>query len=334
MASISTRMRAPNVTDRLRRQITRLLVERRDSLTAGTVRFVCSDDDVDPDSGARLSRLLVQLLEYAVRDSQLDTQDTFVAELRRIALQQALSTAQLFTFVYLAERTALDQLAMGDAIGTNRKCWPLVEQAIRRASFDVIAAYVHGLDVVSTAGITDRLTTLYTRPIFDAALAKELERARRFGHHVSLILFDVDRLSDVNREHGHGVGDRILERLGVLIRQYFRQHDWVALHSEDSIGVLLSYTDGATANELAERVRTTVEQRLAFTDRTNRPVTVTVSAAVVHVPPPVDDAVSPGSLMAEAETAVRRAKGAGRNRVERCRPSGGAFQGAVDRTGS
>jgi diguanylate cyclase (GGDEF)-like protein len=333
MASISTRMRAPNVTDRLRRQITRLLVERRDSLTASTVRFVRSGDDVDPDSEMRLSRLLVQLLEYAVRDGQLDTQEAFVAELRRIALQRALSTAQLFTFVYLAERTALDELATGDAIGANRKCWPLVEQAIRRASFDVVAAYAHGL-VVSTAGITDRLTTLYTRPIFDAALAKELERARRFGHHVSLILFDVDRLSDVNREHGHGVGDRILERLGVLIRQYFRQHDWVALHSEDSIAVLLSYTDGTTANELAERVRTTVEQRLAFTDRTNRLVTVTVSAAVVHVTPPVDDAVTPESLMAEAETAVRRAKGAGRNRVERCRPSGGELEGAIGRTGS
>jgi PleD family two-component response regulator len=47
-------------------------------------------------------------------------------------------------------------------------------------------------------------------------------------------------------------------------------------------------------------------------------VTITVSAAVVHVPPPVDDALSPESLMAAAETAVRRAKGAGRNRVERC----------------
>ena len=64
--------------------------------------------------------------------------------------------------------------------------------------------------------------------MFDAVLAKELERAGRFGDAVSLILFDVDRLSTINKQHGYGVGDRMLERLGILIRQYFRQHDWVA----------------------------------------------------------------------------------------------------------
>ena len=104
-------------------------------------------------------------------------------------------------------------------------------------------------------------------------LAKEVERAGRFGYPISLILFDVDQLSAINQEHGYGVGDKILERLGILIRQYFRQHDWVARHSEDSIAVLLTRTDADDASELAERVRATVEERLGFTDhRTDRPV--------------------------------------------------------------
>ena len=145
-----------------------------------------------------------------------------------------------------------------------------------------------------------------------------LERAGRFGYSVSLILFDVDHLSALNKQHGYGVGDKILERLGILIRQYFRQHDWVARHSEDSIVVLLTRTDAEHASGLAERVRATVEERLGFTDhRTDRQVTVTLSAAVINVRVAVGDVIDPERLLADAETAVERAKRHGRNRVER-----------------
>jgi len=154
--------------------------------------------------------------------------------------------------------------------------------------------------------------------MLDAVLAKELERAGRFGDAVSLILFDVDRLSTINHEHGYGVGDKILERLGILIRQYFRQHDCVARHSEDSIAVLLTRTDAQHATELAERVRSTVAERLGFTDhRNDRAVAVTVSAAVVNLKVAIGDIVDPERLLTDAELAVERAKNQGRNRVER-----------------
>src|SRR4029077_4949587 len=94
------------------------------------------------------------------------------------------------------------------------------------------------------------------------ARPRDLARAGRYGYPMSLILFDVDRLSAINQEHGYGVGDKILERLGILVRQYFRQHDWVARYFEDAIAVLLSRTDAAHATDLAERVRATVEDRL------------------------------------------------------------------------
>ena len=172
-----------------------------------------------------------------------------------------------------------------DTIGATSEPWPLVAQLVRRASFDLLAAYTERAQLEpSDAAIIDKLTTLYTRPLFDAVLAKELERAGRFGYPISLILFDVDRLSAINQEHGYGVGDKILERLGILIRQYFRQHDWVARYSEDSIAVLLSRTDAEHASSLAERVRATVEERLGFTDhRSDRAVPVTLSAAVINV---------------------------------------------------
>jgi diguanylate cyclase (GGDEF)-like protein len=114
------------------------------------------------------------------------------------------------------------------------------------------------------------------------------------------------------------VGDKILERLGIMIRQYFRQHDWVARHSEDSIAVLLTRTDADAASGLTEQLRAAVEERLEFTDhRTDRPVRVTVSAAIVNVNVNVGDTIDAERLLADVETAIDRSKQRGRNRVER-----------------
>jgi two-component system, cell cycle response regulator len=226
---------------------------------------------------------------------------------------------RLFTFAYLIERTTLDELALDERLGATSEPWPVVAQLVRRASFDMLAAYTERAQLEpSDAAIIDKLTTLHTRPLLDAVMAKEVERAGRFGYEISLILFDVDHLSAINQEHGYGVGDKILERLGIMIRQYFRQHDWVARHSEDSIAVLLSRTDAEHASELAEKLRATVEERLGFTDhRTERPVPVTLSAAVINLKVNVGDVVDPERLLADAEAAVERAKQNGRNRVER-----------------
>jgi GGDEF domain-containing protein len=157
-----------------------------------------------------------------VREGRVDARDGFVADLHRLALERSLPVERLFTFVYLLERTVLDELALSEKIGATTEPWPLAAQLVRRASFDLLAGYTARAQLdPSDAAITDRLTTLYTRPMFDAVLAKELERAGRFGYPVSLILFDVDRLSAINKQHGYGVGDRVLERLGILVRQYF-----------------------------------------------------------------------------------------------------------------
>jgi diguanylate cyclase (GGDEF)-like protein len=258
-------------------------------------------------------------MAMAVREGRVDSRSGFIADLNRVGLERTLSAERLFSFVYLLERTIMDELALSDTIGATSEPWPVVAQIIRRASFDLLAAYTERLqqEPAETA-IIDRLTTLYTRVMLEAVLAKEVERAGRFGYPMSLILFDVDHLSTINKAHGYGVGDRILERLGILIRKYFRQHDWVARHSEDAIAVLLPLTEADNASGLAERVRATVEERLGFTDhRTDEAVQVTVSAAVVNIEMSVGDVIDPDRLMADAEAAVERAKQLGRNRVER-----------------
>jgi diguanylate cyclase (GGDEF)-like protein len=310
-----------HVQDDLRHQTASVLLERVGSITADTVAIFpySGAEALDGEYCQRLGLLLAQLLAFAVRDGRLDARGGFVADLHRVGLERALSVERLFTFAYLTERAALDELALDQAIGATSEPWPLVAQLVRRASFDLLAAYTeHARREPSDLAVIDKLTTLHTRTLFDAVLAKEVERAVRNNFPTSLILFDVDNLSSINQEHGYGVGDKILERLGILIRQYFRQYDWVARHAEDSFAVLLSGTDAVHASSLAERVRATVDERLGFTDhRTDRPVSVTISAAVVNVQPAAGHVIDAERLLADAEAAVSRAKDQGRNRVER-----------------
>lgn len=306
--------------DDLRQRISALVLERGSLLVGDTVAIFpfSGSEPMDPDYCTRIGQLLVQLLAAAVREGKSDPRSGFVADLHHQTLERGLAIERLFTFTYLMERTVLDELALSETLGATREPWPVVAQLVRRASFDVLGAYTDRVLLEPTeAAITDKLTTLHTRPMLDAVLAKEVERAGRYGFSISLILFDVDHLSAINKKHGYGVGDKILERLGILIRTYFRQHDWVSRHSEDSIAVLLTGTDAEHANELAERVRSTVAERLGFTDhRTDSAVIVTVTAAVINVQVSVGDVLDPERLLADAEATVERAKRAGRNRVE------------------
>jgi diguanylate cyclase (GGDEF)-like protein len=270
---------------------------------------------LEPQYCKRLGEVVIQLLLAAIRSGKVDPLGGAVADLQRLAQERSLEANRLFTFVYLLERSALDELALDESIGATSEPW----QIVRRASFDVLAAYAERVQFEPhEASIVDKLTTVYTRPLMDAVLAKELERAGRFGSTMSIILFDVDRLSAINREHGYGVGNRILERLGILIRQYFRHQDWVGRYSDDSIIVLLTRTDGDRAADLADRVRATVQDRLELVDhRTDCAVHVTLSAAVINVDLAAGDVVDRERLLIDAECAVARAKQQGRNCVVR-----------------
>src|SRR5215831_2338539 len=208
------------IQDDLRQQISTTLLDRAATITGdavGVFPFTSGSEQFDGEYCQRVGMLLIELLALAIRDGRLDARSGFVADLHRMVLERALPIEQLFSFVYLIERTALDELALSESLGATSEPWPLVAQLVRRGSFDVLAGYTARAQAESSeAAITDKLTTCYSRPMFEAVLSKELERAGRFGNAVSLILFDVDRLSAINQESGYGVGDKILERLGIL----------------------------------------------------------------------------------------------------------------------
>jgi diguanylate cyclase (GGDEF)-like protein/excisionase family DNA binding protein len=305
----------------LRRHVAHHMADRRDVIVADTVAtFPLSSDSrrLDANYCVRLGNLVTRLLGDAIMEAKLDARGPGISELATLIADREVSPEQLFTFVHIAMNTAIDELSLDQRVGVNTEPWPQAAQIVRRAAFDLLGAWTTRLMYMPVhSAIEDPLTTLHTRPVLDAVLPKECCRAERFEHWLSMMLIDIDNLSAINKAHGYGVGDRILERMGILLRAYFRQHDWVTRYDEDTIAVLLPETTPEDAMTLAERTRTMVEERLTFRDyRTEQRAVVTVSVAVTSARALEGEPIDHEKFSAEAVAALKRAKTGGRNRVE------------------
>ena len=305
------------VTGDVRSRTGALIRERQGGLAsdvAGAIAPVATVLDAEHSRG--LAELLLRLFAASVESGSLDRQSAAMRDLARYC--PPLTTRQLLDAVHHAERVILDEVALDDRLGATSEPWALVAHVIRRAALEILGAHaeqVAGREAPIT--VRDGLTTLIASPVFDLALAQEILRALRHHHSLALLLFDIDDLSQINREHGWGVGDRLLERTGITARRFFRTHDWVARHDTDAIAVLLPETTLDQAALLASRFRETVQQRLVLNDhKTGATKIVTVSAAAVGADL-VQSEIDATYVMAEAEAAVLRAKLNGRNRVER-----------------
>jgi diguanylate cyclase (GGDEF)-like protein/excisionase family DNA binding protein len=301
----------------VRSRTSTLLRERQEALASdvtGTIAGLSSALDLQHWRG--LAELLLRLFASSVDAGALDTQSAAMRDLARYS--PPLTTRQLLDAVHHAEHVILDEVALDDRLGATSEPWALVAHVIRRATLEILGA--HAEQIAGREGpvaVRDALTTLIASPVFDLALSQEIERAQRHQHPLALLLFDIDDLSRINREHGWGVGDRLLERTGITARRFFRTHDWVARHDTDAIAVLLPETTLDQAAALAMRFRETVQQRLVLKDHlTGATKIVTVSAAAVGADV-VQAEIDARDVMAEAEAAVLRAKLNGRNRVER-----------------
>ena len=312
-------MNADSAGSDLRQEVGLALRQQRDDLTVSLAAVQAKELPLEIAATAWLTmsgQLLDALIGF-VEGGQLDAQAEVLEPLERHT-HLLLGTKQLFTCVYLAERSSLEALETDAELGVATPRWSAVGQLVKRASFDLVGSLTERLAATPAhAAIRDPLTTLLVRAVFDLALNHEVARAQRHQHALAVALFDLDRLADINAQYGYGVGDRVLERMGILVRRFFRSHDWVARHADDSIVVLLPETSLDDATSLADRVRGMVEQRLAFVDHnTNGTVHVTLSAAAVGNEY-LESELDPYDILTEAEKAVRRAKMSGRNRVER-----------------
>ncbi|HET7220609.1 MAG TPA: sensor domain-containing diguanylate cyclase [Vicinamibacterales bacterium] len=151
----------------------------------------------------------------------------------------------------------------------------------------------------------DPLTGLFNRRYFDSRLEAELQRARRHGEPLTLLMVDIDNFKAINDELGHVVGDRLLRCVSDRLRRGVRIFDVCARYGGDEFAILMPSSNVETAVLVAERIRTTVRGHCAYGT-----AGVTVSIGIAHSDGREHD------LLSSADRALLEAKALGKNAVK------------------
>jgi diguanylate cyclase (GGDEF)-like protein len=110
---------------------------------------------------------------------------------------------------------------------------------------------------------TDALTGLYNRRLFEEYFERELNRVRRYGQQLSVVILDLHRLKEVNDGHGHLKGDQMLQLAASTLRKTLRASDSAFRIGGDEFALLLPETDPEQAATLCRRVRSLYESETA-----------------------------------------------------------------------
>jgi diguanylate cyclase (GGDEF)-like protein len=158
----------------------------------------------------------------------------------------------------------------------------------------------------------DSLTGLRNRRWLDENLPRLMARYRRDGKPLALLMLDVDYFKTFNDTYGHASGDRVLSVVAAAVESRLRPTDFGSRYGGEEFVIILPGTDLEGARTAAERLRETIAgTEVEGVDATTLPpVTVSIGVAQMAVKERAD------SLLARADTALYRAKNAGRDRVE------------------
>jgi two-component system cell cycle response regulator len=161
--------------------------------------------------------------------------------------------------------------------------------------------------------ITDPLTLTLNRRALVDRLDEEMERARRYGLVLTLLMVDLDHFKRVNDTHGHLVGDDVLREVSMIIQREVRTVDIVARYGGEEFVVVLPETAEEGAVAFAERVRQRIAEHRIPGEDGEEPVSLTVSIGVATFPSSSIETTD--DLISHADDALYRAKAEGRNKV-------------------
>lgn len=158
---------------------------------------------------------------------------------------------------------------------------------------------------------TDDLTNLYNMRSLYQRLDFEMERARRFGRDVCVVMMDMDYFKTVNDGHDHLFGSYVLSEVGKIIRACTRNIDIPARYGGDEFLVVLTETNHEGAMHFCERLRENIEKTTFRTGDDSIKLTASVGFAIT-VP---GENIGAKELVRRADHALYDAKRRGRNQV-------------------
>jgi diguanylate cyclase (GGDEF)-like protein len=110
------------------------------------------------------------------------------------------------------------------------------------------------------SSLKDELTRLYNRRALEEFAPKEVARAQRFEHSLSVLLIDIDKFKQINDVYGHQAGDHVLRTIGRILRIETRKNDFSFRYGGEEFLVLLPETNKNQAKVVAEKLRNVIER--------------------------------------------------------------------------
>ncbi len=277
--------------------------------------------------------LYTKLSSYADRFEYYDP-DKFKVPLWRSALGEAIKRGYIIVNDYQSYGKAVEEwrrlglksvivAPFGDrnvfgslAIGRFREGKPFSEEDGKiLKSLAFIFSFIIKEDIekrkLLERAIKDHLTKLYNRFYFEEEGRRELERAKRYGYPLSLIILDLDNFKQINDRFGHQKGDEVLIKFAEVLKKSVRKTDMPVRYGGEEFLVLLPHTHAEEAIKVAERIRKNFAG-VAF--RAGMEVfRLTVSAGVASCDLPEDCNLE--DLLSKADKALYMAKKEGKNRT-------------------
>ena len=158
--------------------------------------------------------------------------------------------------------------------------------------------------------ITDGLTKLYNSRYFYTQIEMEIDRMNRYHHPLALLLLDIDNFKNYNDTFGHLDGDKVLLRLGEIIKKCLRAMDTAYRYGGEEFTVLLPETAIEEAVTVAQRIQSKLlsEEFVSMSGEKNR---ITLSVGVTEYSPKED----PVSFILRADKAMYLSKSKGKNTI-------------------
>ena len=189
---------------------------------------------------------------------------------REVVMEFLLLRRVLWRFV--GRRTSA--MATGDVLVLERRLNDTIDRLVTEC---VVAYFDRATLELANQARRDPLTQLLNHQAFSDELEAELDRAKRYGHGLTLVFFDIDDFKSINDTHGHQEGDRVLRDVATLLRQSRRGSDLAGRMGGDEFAVALIESEPDAGPLFIERLRDAVAER-------DLPAEFGISAGVAHYP--------------------------------------------------
>jgi diguanylate cyclase (GGDEF)-like protein len=160
---------------------------------------------------------------------------------------------------------------------------------------------------------TDPLTGVRNRGALLGSFQREWEFAKRHHSALSVVMIDIDHFKQVNDTYGHDRGDEVLRQVALCVKDTVRASDIVFRFGGEEFVALLGHTEAEGAWQLAERIRSTLENTTICSTGGGSCLRVTASLGVATL---AEGDENKEMLLKRADLALYQAKNLGRNRVE------------------